>query len=267
MISGISKDNRKILDDINRHMKGPFSAKDVSEILSLPLQKSSILLTYFVKKGWLSRVRRGLYITVPLGTINPKEYKENPFIVANRIFSPCYIGGWSASEHWEYTDQIFNSIVVITSKKFRKKSVKIHGSDYVLRYLQNKYYDACKITAIWINNQKINFSDPVQTIVDILDDPMIGGGMRSVADIITSYFLSEYRNDEKIFEYIEARNNKTIYKRLGYLIDTLKINASNVSKQCKERISTGFTMLDTSAESKGSFNTMWNLRINVNIEK
>ncbi|OGT21466.1 MAG: hypothetical protein A3C55_06420 [Gammaproteobacteria bacterium RIFCSPHIGHO2_02_FULL_42_13] len=97
MTSGISDKNRKILDLLNRTQKGPFTAKEASLALNFPFKKTSILLTYFATKEWLSRIQRGLYITVPLGTINPKEYKENSWIVADRIFSPCYIGGWSAA--------------------------------------------------------------------------------------------------------------------------------------------------------------------------
>ena len=98
MISGISEKNRKLLDDLNRTQKGPFSSKEASKALGLPLKEVSTILTYFSAKGWLSRVRRGLYITVPLGTLNPREYKENPWVVANRVFAPCYIGGWRSEE-------------------------------------------------------------------------------------------------------------------------------------------------------------------------
>ena len=71
MISGISEKNRKLLDNLNRTQKGPFSSKEASKSLGLPLADVSAILTYFAAKGWLSRVRRGLYITVPLGTVNP----------------------------------------------------------------------------------------------------------------------------------------------------------------------------------------------------
>ena len=138
MVSGISEKNRKLLDAINRTQKGPFSADEVAKALGISLGKISLILTYFVRKGWLSRVRRGLYITVPLGTVNPQEYKENPWVVANRVFAPCYIGGWSAAEHWEFTDQIFSSIVIFTLRRFRSKNMRIQGTDFILKLIDKR---------------------------------------------------------------------------------------------------------------------------------
>jgi len=265
MASGISEKNRKLIDSLNRNQKGPFSSREAAKSLGLPPKDVGTILTYFATKGWLSRIRRGLYITVPLGTINPKEYKENPLIVANRVFAPCYIGGWSAAEHWEFTDQIFNSVVVFTLRRYRHKILQIQGIDYILKFINKKYFGQTK--QIWISNAKIQMSDPIRTIIDILDDPSIGGGIRNVADIVQEYFKSQHRNDEEIIKYINLRNNKTIYKRLGYLIETCDIDAAKLKDDCVKNISTGFSLLDNAVEPSGSFNSKWNLRINVAIDK
>lgn len=265
MSSGISEKNRKILDGLNRTQKGPFSAKEASIALGLPLKKVSVVLTYFAAKGWLSRIMRGLYITVPLGTVNPHEYKENPLVVAGRVFAPCYIGGWSAAEHWEFTDQIFNSIVVFTLRKYRHKILRIQGTDYVLKFMSKKYFGQTK--PVWEGNIKIQVSDPIQTIVDILDAPSIGGGMRNVMDIVREYFKSQYRNDDEIVKYIERRNNKTVYKRFGFIIETFGIDAVKLKDVCEKNISTGYSLFDPSVKAGGSFNSKWNLRVNVSMDK
>ena len=101
--SGINEKNRRLLESLNRFGKKLFSIKEAAIIMRLSHEDARFYLAYFTRRGWLSRVKRGLYISVPLGTVNPQEYKENPWIVANRIFSPCYIGGWSAAEHWYLT--------------------------------------------------------------------------------------------------------------------------------------------------------------------
>jgi predicted transcriptional regulator of viral defense system len=265
MISGISEKNRKLLDSLNRTQKGPFSAEEATKVLRMPRKDISILLSYFVRRGWLSRIRRGLYITVPLGTVNPQELKENPWIVANHIFDPCYIGGWSAAGYWEFTEQIFNSVVVFTLRKLRSKNIQIQGADYVLKFVNKKYFGKTK--TVWVDNEKVRLSDPIQTIVDVLDAPSIGGGIRNIAEIVSEYFKSKYRNDDEIVKYIEARKNKTIYKRLGYLIEACSIDAPVLKEKCKINISTGFSLLDPTVEAKGIFNSKWNLRVNVSIAK
>jgi predicted transcriptional regulator of viral defense system len=143
--------------------------------------------------------------------------------------------------------------------------LQIQGIDYILKFINKKYFGQTK--QIWISNAKIQMSDPIRTIIDILDDPSIGGGIRNVADIVQEYFKSQHRNDEEIIKYINLRNNKTIYKRLGYLIETCDIDAAKLKDDCVKNISTGFSLLDNAVEPSGSFNSKWNLRINVAIDK
>jgi len=56
---------------LNRSISEPFTASEASKVLELSQERTRRLLGYWAKKGWLSRVRKGLYITVPLGTLNP----------------------------------------------------------------------------------------------------------------------------------------------------------------------------------------------------
>jgi len=203
-----------------------------------------------------------MYISVPLGTVSPQEYKENPWIVANRIFAPCNIGGWSAAEHWEFTDQIFNSIFVFTARLFRKKNITIQGTEFILKLVRTKKISHTK--SIWIENVKVQVSDPSQTIVDVLDDPAVAGGIRHVSDIIRNYFNSEYRNDIKLLNYIKEN---TAYKRLGYILEISDINVPDIIKECHRNISSGYSVLDPAIKAKGSFNRRWNLRVNAEVVK
>lgn len=261
---GINEKNRKLLDSLNRFEKKIFSIKDASEIMGLPIKDTRLYLAYFARRGWLARVKRGLYISVPLGTVNPQEYKENPWIVANRVFSPCYVGGWSAAECWDLTEQIFNTIYIFTFRAFRNKNVNVQGTDFVLRFLNEK--DSRHTKGIWIENIKIQVSDPTQTIVDILNDPSAGGGIRHVADIIENYFNSEHRDKAKLLEYVKENRNKTIYKRLGFILETLNIPVNDVIYNCRKNISAGYSVFDPTIKNKGIFNRRWNLRVNAEIK-
>lgn len=65
--------------------------------------------------GWPRRVRRGLYLVLPLEAQSDRAITvEDPWILADELFSPCYIGGWSAAQHWGLTEQIFRSVFVVT---------------------------------------------------------------------------------------------------------------------------------------------------------
>ena len=63
------------------------------------------------------RVCRGLYAPIPLDAISPSEWREDPWVIAVKLFGPdYYIGGWTACEHWSFTEQIFMDTVVVTTR-------------------------------------------------------------------------------------------------------------------------------------------------------
>ena len=68
-----------------------------------------------------------------------------------------------------------------------------------------------------------------------------------------------------LLEYIEEHGNRTIYKRLGYLVERLEINASDVIECCQENISAGYSLLDPNIDNQGKFVRRWNLQVNSNL--
>ncbi|NLE09030.1 MAG: hypothetical protein GX631_07245, partial [Dehalococcoidales bacterium] len=124
---GISEKNRKILTILHRETTGPFTPQEVVNISGLDISRTRRLLARLAEAGWLSRIRPGLYMTVSLDVEHPASWQEDPWIIANKTFSPSYIGGWSACEHWGLTDQIFKETIVITSRPKRRNQITIQG--------------------------------------------------------------------------------------------------------------------------------------------
>jgi predicted transcriptional regulator of viral defense system len=183
--------------------------------------------------------------------------------VASIVFNPCYIGGWSACEYWGLTDQIFKDIVVFSLKKPRRKKLEIQETTYIVKNIKAVKMFGTK--TIWLEQTKINISNPSRTLVDILNEPYLGGGIRNVAMILKEYFEGENRDESKILEYITKLGNRTVYKRLGYLLEFLKIDASKIISICRKNISSGYSNLDPSLPPKGKTLRRWNLRINAKL--
>ena len=261
--SGISGRNRGALDRLHRELTGPFSVNDAAKVLGLEQARARRLLASFATNGWLSRIRRNSYCTVPLGATSPSEWHEDPWAVAMSVFAPCYLGGWTACGHWELTDQLFRDIVVMTSRRMRRRMVEIQGTRYVLKRIgANKLFGT---TTVWRGETKVQISSASRTLVDILDDPALGGGIRHVADVVDAYFNGGSRNDAKLLDYAARLGNRTVYKRLGYLIEALGLDALDILKACAKSKSSGLTRLDPSGPDKSRIVKRWNLRVNVHI--
>src|SRR5882724_4435690 len=71
---------------------------DVAETLNVDADGAAKKLARWAEAGWVRRVRRGLYIGVPVHVTNPAAWSEDPLLVAAEIWSPCYFTGWTAAQ-------------------------------------------------------------------------------------------------------------------------------------------------------------------------
>ena len=179
LFAGVTGRRREQLMMLHRAFSGPFDAAQAAAALSTDLGHTRRLLANLANSGWLARVRTGWYICVPLEASEPKAWREDPWIVAATLFSPGYIGGWSALEHWGLTDQIFNVIYVIAGRKVKPAQQTIQGTDFLIRTVPNRSLFGTR--RVWRQRVPVNVSDPHRTIIDILDVP--GGSRRRAACI------------------------------------------------------------------------------------
>jgi len=241
-IGGLRRASRERLSKVLRQARGGISAADASRALNVKQAEAARLLSQWSSRGWLTRVRRGLYVPVPLESTTADLPLEDAWAVAERLFAPCYIGGWSAAAHWGLTEQLFRTTLVLTTRRPRARRVEARGTVFILRTVGEKAMFGLK--PIWHGKARVNVSDPTRTVVDLLDTPALGGGIRSVLDMLKSYLGSEYRDPNLLVRYADQLGNKAVFKRLGFLAATFAPNEQELIAECRKRLSAGIAKLD-----------------------
>jgi predicted transcriptional regulator of viral defense system len=263
--AGISQRNRALLEELHRHAAGAFDVADAARILGLDQDAAGQLLVYLARGGWLSRVRRGLYVTVPLDARRSGQWIEDSWIVAHRVFAPCYIGGWTACEHWDLTEQVFRSLLVVTTRRVRHRETEIQGIPFHLTVRPERALFGT--VPVWRGQVPVPVSDASRTVVDLLDAPWVGGGIRTVADVLHEYLHGEHRDDELLVAYADRLGNRAVFKRLGYLLELAGVDAPELVDASLRRPSAGLAALDPSVKgSSGRIVRRWRLRVNVSLE-
>jgi predicted transcriptional regulator of viral defense system len=259
---GIRRDTRELLELLHR-LGGPFTVAEAEAALGLDRAHVRRLLPRLAEGGWLKRVRRGLYTPVPLEARVSGEWTEDLWVAASRVFAPCYIGGWSACEQWALTEQLFRTLLVFTTRRVRHREEEIQGMPIRLRVVPEHHMFGT--TSVWRGQNRVLVSDPSRTVVDLLDDPAVGGGMSHIGRVIVEYSLSEHRNDRLLVEYGDRLGNRAIFKRLGYVVEALGLDAPDLIVACRTRRSAGIATLDPAVDRKGTIVRRWGLRVNVAI--
>ena len=260
---GITTTNRDRLTRLIRATEGPFTVAEASQVLNMTPARSRRFLAYLATRGWLARVRSGLYVAVPLDASEPTEWRADPWVVAAELFAPCYIGGWNACEYWGLTDQLFRDVVIVSGRWTRDRMPMIQGTSYRVKVISPERLFGTRV--VWRGRVQVRVSDSARTILDVLDDPGLGGGIRHVGDIVLEWFTGDLRDDVRLLEYVERLGNRSVYKRLGFLIETLALPAPDVMEVCERRMSSGTVRLDPSGPSKGRRVPRWNLMANASL--
>ncbi len=239
---GIGKLDRERLTLLLRGTTYTITAKEASNILDISQHRASTLLARYATKGWLSRIKAGIYIPVPLEAIDSDITLEDPFIVATKLYAPCYIAGWSAAEYWGLTEQLFSTVVVFTKQKQRNKNITIKNTRFLLHKIPENTFFGLK--SLWRGQIKIKISDPSKTIIDLINTPNIGGGIEHVADVLSNYLKSEHTELDTLFHYARKLNNGTVFKRLGFLMERDSAIEKKYIHYCKEHLTNSKAKLD-----------------------
>ncbi len=203
--------------------------------------RAAKLLSDWARQGWLQRVRRGLYAPVPLDTATEQLVLEDSWVLVPRLFDPGYIGGWTAAEHWDLTEQIFRSVCVFTARPTRDKQPTILGVRFVVKHVAEDRIFGTR--PVWRGPVKIMVSDPTRTIIDMLDDPTVGGGITHVNECLRRYLSSPDFQAKRLIEYADHLGNGAVFKRLGFLVSK-GTGFEALAEACRARLTAGNAKLD-----------------------
>ena len=220
------------------------SVDDVSGILSIERQAAAKLLARWNDQGWIRRLRRGFYAPVPISALGQEQVLEDPWVIVPELFGPACIGGWSAAEHWGLTEQLFREICVLTARPIREKEQTIEGIPFVLKHVRAETLFGMR--PVWRGSVRIDVTSPAKTIIDMLDDPAIGGGIRHVAECLVGYFERDDGSGKELLGIADQLDNRAVFKRLGFLAERLP-RQQDLAAACRKRLSRGTAKLDPSA--------------------
>jgi predicted transcriptional regulator of viral defense system len=180
------------LTTILRSPKTVFSNQDIAMLWGEPSSEAvRVRLNYYVKQGFLYRIRRGLYA---------KDKKYNKLELATRIFTPAYVSFETIISKEGVIFQFYSQIFVAS---YLTREITIDDQIYSFRKIRNS-----------LLTNSIG--------VELKDESSLATKERALLDIL--YLNSDYHFDnidgaewEKIFEILSIYGNKRMDKKVKAL--------------------------------------------------
>src|ERR1017187_325476 len=232
---------RARLSAVLQTAKDLVTIEDAVKALGVERHAATKVLARWQQQGWLKRVGPGIYAPIPLDASTTEQVLKDPWVLVPALFAPGYVGGWTAAEHWDFTEQLFRSVFVFTARPFRRKEPTVQGVSFTLKRIPEDALFGIK--TLWRGQARVSIADKHRTIVDLLADPATGGGIRHVVRCLQSYFRDKEADADVLIRYAEKLGNGAVFKQLGFLVSQIP-GKESLAQACRQRLTEGNAKLD-----------------------
>ena len=233
---------------------------DAARVLDVSRVQAAKTLSAWAAQGWLQRVGSGIYAPISLEMRGSDQAVADAWLLVPALFGPAYIGGRTAAEYWDLTEQLFRNIFVFTARPIRDRVKESGGAQFTLHQIQESRIFGTK--SVWRAHTKVSISDIDRTMLDMLDDPAIGGGIQHVGDCLDRYLHKDDSQTDQLINYADQLANGAVFKRLGFLAERHPHGQALVAA-CKARLTKGYAKLDPALVCDRVV-TRWKLKVPAN---
>ena len=239
-----------------------FAPKDVENITGLKGKHLYRFIQQLINREVILRLRQGKYFIIPQEIGRESKYIGNWYLVAREIANShlYYISHHSAMDLHNMLTQPLIKIYITSPKQERRKRRTIGNVPF--EFIYQKREKIWGVQEIWITNtEKARVSELERTILDCLSKPKYSGGILEVAKGIG--IQKEKINFSKLLDYIKKLNSNVIAKRMGYILEALRIGDANFINELKRYINNKYYILDPILTKNDSFKNDWKLIANI----
>lgn len=247
----------ELIFTLEREGRNVFTMEDAREVLNCSEEGLRVVLWRLTSKGRIQRIKRGHYLLVPAKAGYQTSWTEHVFSFIDRILDEYYIGYWTALNYWQMTEQIPRTVFIASTKRKRDFTYNDIVPIHFITLRPHKFFGWTTET---MGDHEFCISDKEKTIVDSLDLPMYAGGITEAAK-----GLSHELDWDKIIGYADRLQNRTVHKRLGYLIEVLELKPPDgIVDHHRASIGTAYSWLDPTAPKKLiRYDSRWRLKVNL----
>ncbi len=222
-------------------------------------------LKYYINKGKVQIIKKGLYYVVPEGR-SPEKFEPGRILIASRLSEDSILGFHTALEVMGYGHSVFHSFFCYSSK--RKRNFNFRGDEFICaktpESLQKNNKKFLGVDKEYFQNLLVKFTNRERTLVDCLDRPEYGGGIEEVYRCVEKY---SYLNFEELLKYLYARNRKVLFSKVGFFLEQHReqfyVEEKFLDKLHKEQQSS--VVYFDSKRKKGKLVKTWNLVVPENV--
>jgi predicted transcriptional regulator of viral defense system len=259
----ISNTSAKILSVFMKQGKTWFTiAQAYASLADMTENQIRVQIKRMTDEGLLMRVRAGVYYIIPYEQDSTMFMPDWHLLAAPLTEQDHYIGYYAALQIHQLITQPSLREQIVVNRQIKSSEVNIKGVKFQFIYHNEKHFFGYK--KVWIDSFNCVFcSDLEKTLIDCLYKPNYAGGVIEIAKAI---FMSKGKiNFDKLLDYVIRFGTQAVIKRLGYLLELLRIETP-IIEILRQKRSASVSLLDPEAPKGGKILSRWNIQQNIDIE-
>jgi predicted transcriptional regulator of viral defense system len=223
----LSHNEAQVVLDLEWRGQRTVTLAELRQKLDASAGYARVLAHRLVKKGWLERLRPGLFQLVPAERGREGVADTHPLAAGAVLVDPYFFSYGTACTHHGLTEQAFAEVYIACRE--RRRADTIRGKRYVFVYLPEEHFFAFEPTLVL--GQSVQMATVERALLDAIDRPRYAGGIGEVSRIAAR--AAPRVSWDALLELLGEWRSSALVQRVGYFLD---LHGADVSSEVREAL-------------------------------
>jgi predicted transcriptional regulator of viral defense system len=234
---------------------------DLQNILGCSETYAGYLAHQLVRKGWLERLRPGLFRLIPADRGREGVPDTNPLAAGAALVSPYFFSFGTACTHHGLTEQVFTEVYIACQPRLRPRVVR--NTRYVFVAVPpERFFGFAEADAL---SERVEMATRERALLDVIDRPRYAGGLCEVSRMVSR--AGTKIAWESMLDLLRRWSESALVQRLGYLLDLHGVEVPAQHRAALEAMVRAGSKVHLGARGKwgaaGRLASPWNIIENV----
>ncbi len=261
MERSLSKNESQVVLDLEWRGQKTVTLADIRAALGSSEAYARFLAHKLVRKGWLERLRPGLFRLIPAERGREGVADTNPLAAGAALVHPYFFSFGTACTHHGLTEQAFAEIYIACQQYRRLETIR--GTRYVFVEVRRERFFG--FTEANVLGETVQMATRERALLDALDRPQYAGGLGEVSRMVSrSWGKLPW---DALLELLRRWKESALVQRLGYLLDLHHVEVSAEQRVALESLVRPGSKVHLGARGRwgtsGKLVRPWNVVVNV----
>ena len=214
----LSQNEAKVVLDLEWRKQKMVTLAELRETLGASENYARLFAHRLVKKGWLERLRPGLFQLVPADRGRAGEVDTNPLAAGAVLVSPYFYSFGTACTHYGLTEQVFSEVYLACQEQRRPETIR--DTRYVFVHVPESRFIGFEETTVL--GHAVQMATAERAVLDAIGRPRYAGGIGEVSRIVA--WAGSRVPWDALLELARKYGSSALVQRLGYFVDLHQVD-------------------------------------------